>query len=262
MHFKRKSLGVAIGAVAAVAMGLTALPASAYSTTSAAYFAADGSTSAKQHSRADRRADTRNDRHKDRRRDDSERDPADYSRDVDRSKTEDGVSRDVIITNDETGKSITHEHSTSRDTEAGTVTHSQEVTGPNGEKSLSTSTTVEKTDDGRTATTTITTPDGDTTTRTVDVSKDPESQSATRTMTTDGADGEERTRETTMQRTDDGFNRTTEFNNGATTNVDASKSSSGEWDREVTRTPGESTADPESTTATESSSTDDSSSED
>jgi hypothetical protein len=259
MDFKRKSLGVAIGAVAAVAMGLTALPASAYSTTSA-YYAADG-TSAKQHSRADRRA-ARNDRHKDRRRDDSERDPADYSRDVDRSKTEDGVSRDVIITNDETGKSITHEHSTSRDTEAGTVTHSQEVTGPNGEKSLSTSTTVEKTDDGRTATTTITTPDGDTTTRTVDVSKDPESQSATRTMTTDGADGEERTRETTMQRTDDGFNRTTEFNNGATTNVDASKSSSGEWDREVTRTPGESTTEPESTTDTDSSSAEDSSSED
>jgi hypothetical protein len=253
MDFKRKALGIAMGTLAVMAMSLTAMPASALGLNGHTYYdagSADGSGNARE------RHSARKDKRHERRADDRKNRDGNYDRETDRYKTEDGVGRTTTITNTDTGNSITRERTTTKDPETGAVTHTNEITGPEGEKSFNSSTTTQKTDDGRTTTTNITGPDGSTRSRTVDVTKDPDSNSATRTTTRVGEDGTEKTRETTVTKTEDGFTRSTDFNNGASADVTATKDpETGEWTRDVTRSRGDASSDT-------SSSTDDSSTED
>jgi hypothetical protein len=238
MGVNRKALGLAIGAFAAVAASLTAVPASAMDVTGEAYYAArDGEA---RQSRSERRAARAERRDRDRRDRDARKDrDGDYSREVDRSRGDGSVGRTTTVTNEETGNSVTRERTTSRDAETGAITHSDEITGSGGQ-TWSSSTTGVKTDDGRTHTTTVTGTDGDVRTRSVDVSKDAGSGTATRDVTVTGADGDTRARTTTRTETEDGFTRTTEFEGGATTQVDATyDEETGEWEREVTRARGD-----------------------
>lgn len=238
MDFKRKALGVAMGAVAAVAMSLTAVPASANVMGDAYYSAADGHAKV---SRAEKRA-ARGDRNKHDRRQDPDKpqwSDGTYSRDVDRTKDADtnSVGRETTITNTETGNSVTRDRETSRDPETGAITHTDTVTGPNGNESKSTETTLMKTDDGRMRTTTVTKPDGTTTSRSVDVSKDADAAARTKSVTTTGPNGGDRTHSTTTTKTDDGFDRTTTFDGGAQTDVHATYNpDTGKWERDVNRT--------------------------
>jgi hypothetical protein len=239
MDFKRKALGLAMSAVAAVAVGVTAVPASAMDNGSDAYYAADGGRA--HQSRADRRAARSENKHR--------KSTGDYSRDVERSRGDNSVGRTTTITNDETGNAITRERTTSRDTETGAITHNDSITGPEGEKTLSTSTTATKNDDGRTVSKTVTTPNGTDHTHTVDVSKDPESQSVTKTVTNTNDAGDSRTRDTTVTRTDDGYTRSTDFNGGGETDVSMTKDpETGKWQREVTRTPSDGADEPNADT--------------
>jgi hypothetical protein len=241
MDFKRKALGVAMGTFAAVAMSLTAAPASAMGLIGNAYY--EAGASAGHDSRADRRAARKDKRHERRADDRKDRDGT-YDRETDRYKTEDGVGRTTTITNTDTGNSITRERTTTRDPETGAVTHTNEITGPEGEKSLNSSSTTMKTDDGRTTTTNITGPDGSTRSRSADITKDPDSNSATKSVTRTDENGVEKTRETTVTKTDDGYTRSTDFNNGASTDVTATKDpETGEWDRDVTRSRGDASSD-------------------
>jgi len=107
-------------------------------------------------------------------------------------------------------------------------------------------------------TTTVTNASGEEKSRTVDVSKDPSTHTVTKDVTATGTDGTTRTRDTTATRTDDGYTRTTDFNNGAETNVTATKSSDGTMNRDVTRTP----APDSSSTDTNASTADDSAAQD
>jgi hypothetical protein len=244
MDFKRKALSIAMSTLAVVAVSLTSMPASAVDTKGNAYYEAGSAGASAKESRAERRAHRKDkkDKRQDRRGDEDKPQWSDgnYSRDVDRHKDEDGVGRTTTITNTETGNSVTRERTTSRDPETGAITHTNEITGPEGEKSWSSSTTGSKTDDGRTTTTTVTTPDGDVKTRTTDLSKDADAQSATKSVTHTGEDGSAATRDTTVTRTDDGYTRSTTFNNGVTTDVTATKNpETGEWERDVTRTRGD-----------------------
>ena len=260
MEFKRKALGLAIGSIAAVALSTTALTAAAAPLTGTRYAADESATTgATTDHAADRdRHESRFQRHKAHRQDKRREqiDPKDYSREVERTDTEKGdhtVGHTATITNKETGNTLTHEQTTSRDPESGAITRTNEVTGSGG-KTWSSETTATKTDDGHTTERTVTDPNGEAHTATVDVSRSGD-QSVTKTVS-----GDDRTRETTVQRTDDGYTRTTEFNNGATTEVDASKASDGTWNREVTRTPGDATSDPDSATSERATSETDSSS--
>lgn len=233
MDFKRKALGLAAGVVAALALGVTAAPASALDISGQAYYAADGSH---KQSRSERRAQKRADREK-RSRDGRKDHEGEYSRDIERSKGEGSVGRSTTITNDETGAAATRERETSRDPETGVVTHTDEIAGPNG---ASASMTAVKGEDGHTTSTTITGADGTERSRTVDVSKDPDAQTATKSVTHTNKDGEEVERDTTITKTDDGYTRTTEFDGGAQTEVNGTYNpETGEYDRDVTRSRGE-----------------------
>jgi len=254
MDFKRKALGIAMGTFAVVAMSLTAIPASAMGQIGNAYYAADASSG--HESRADRRAARKDKRH-DRRADDRKDRDGTYDRETDRYKTEDGVGRTTTITNTDTGNSVTRERTTTKDPDTGAVTHTNEITGPEGEKSFNSSTTTMKTDDGRTTTTNITGPDGSTRSRSADITKDADTNSATKTVTRTGEDGTDKTRETTVTKTDDGFTRSTTFNNGATADVTATKDpETGEWSRDVTRSRGDASSDTPSSEADDSSTQD------
>lgn len=265
MDFKTKAIGVATAAVAAVTLGLTAMPASALDVAGGAHYAA-GDHSAKR-SRAERRSSARAERasaradrgasdRADRRgraaadRPSTDRDGK-YTRDVDRSRDEDGVSRTSTVTNTETGNTLTRERSTSYDKETGTVTHSDDITTSGG-KSLSVDKTLQKTEDGLQATTTVTGQDGKTVTRTTELTPDPESGTLTKNVTTTTPSGDTRGRETTLQRTEDGYTRTTDWEGpdggGVTTEVQATyNEETGRYDRDVSRTrEGDATVDDDS----------------
>lgn len=268
MVFKTKAIGIATAAFAATALGLATLPASALDVSATAYYAAgDGhakrnkaerrSTARADRGASDRRADRRDRASTDRdRASTDERGTTDrdgkYTREVDRSKDEDGVSRTSTVTNTETGNTLTRERSTSYDEETGTVTHSDDISTSGG-KSLSVDKTLQKTDDGLQATTTVTGQDGQTVSRTTELNPDPESQTLTKSVTTTTADGDVRGRETTMQRTEDGYTRTTDWEGpdggGVTTEVEATyNEETGTYDRDVSRSrDGDGTVDGDST---------------
>ena len=67
-------------------------------------------------------------------------------------------------------------------------------------------------------------------------------------------DGETQTRSTTIEKTEDGYSRTTEFDGGATTEVTGTyNEETGEWERDVERSRGDdSSSDPDSSTVEDS----------
>jgi hypothetical protein len=135
----------------------------------------------------------------------------DYTRHTERTRTENGHTRHDEITNG-AGKTATRDASVVNDRAAGTRTRDVVATGPNG-KSATRHDVTQRTENGYTRDSVATGPNGKTATRNATVARDKEAGTVSRDVVTTGPNGGTRTLDDDVQRTDDGFTRSTVVTN-------------------------------------------------
>ncbi len=128
-----------------------------------------------------------------------------HTRTTERQRTENGRTRTDTWTGPN-GKTATRNAEVTNDREAGTRTREVDYTGPNG-KTASVDSVRTRTDDGFTRTTTATNAQGETATRTLDVSRNAETGTITRTASASDDAGVERSSRKVIERTEDGYSR-------------------------------------------------------
>ena len=131
----------------------------------------------------------------------------DYTHQTERTKTEDGHTREDTWTNSQ-GKTTERDASVVNDRENDTRTRDVDWKGPNG-KTATREDVTKKTSDGYTRDSTFTGPNGKTATRDATVARDKDAGTVSRDVVETGPNGKTRTIDDKVERTADGYTRET-----------------------------------------------------
>lgn len=160
-----------------------------------------------------------------------------FSRQTTKQRTDDRRAREDTWSNG-SGRQITREASVANDRENKTRTSGVMWTGPDGQQASRQDVT-QRTESGYTRDSVATGPNGNQAARNESVVNDPEAGSRTRQVVATGPNGGTRTFDDQIQRTEDGYGRSTTLDraNGSVTTRDAGASFGPEtetWKKEVT----------------------------